>query len=169
MSDDARPYRLRLLGDPVLEQKCERVGTVPAGLVDAMREVLAQRRGAGLAAPQLGVPISLALMRIADRDVVVLNPEIERRSPEIVTEDEGCLSIPNFYTPKARACVVRMRWQDEERADRTTVLRGYEARIAQHEIDHLNGIMITTGAPRHIRRQAEKAVEAYLKRIKASA
>lgn len=163
-------FSLRLLGDPVLEQVCEPItapSDIPEGLVRAMRKELERRRGAGLAAPQLGVPLSMALVRIAGRDVVVLNPKIEKRSPETETEQEGCLSIPNFFTPKIRARVVSMRWRDEAFDERMTVLRGYEARIAQHEIDHLSGILLTTGASRHIRRQADKAVQSYLKRAKA--
>ena len=170
MSDNALPYRLRYYGDPALEQPCAPIlsaADIPDGLIRAMRHIMEAGRGVGLAAPQVGVPIALALIQVNGHLQVAINPVLEQKSTETKIEDEGCLSIPNFYTPKARHRTVRVRYQDEQMVEYSRLLVGFEARIAQHELAHLAGETIVTGAPRHVRRQAQRAVEKALSSIRS--
>ena len=123
-------------------------------LIDNMIETMRAANGVGLAAPQIGLPLRLAVIEtlpeyddegeaIEDtRDLyVIVNPEIVWESREEVTGIEGCLSIPGYLGEVYRATAIRVRAQDRNGKKIKLRLKGWDARIFQHEIDHLNGVL----------------------------
>jgi peptide deformylase len=109
-----------------------------ADMVDTMYDEV----GLGLAAPQVGV--SLRLMVVSDDDGrearALLNPVIAEQGGEIVAE-EGCLSIPGVFAPVKRAEWIRLEAQDEQGRPVSISARGLRARVFQHEMDHLDGVL----------------------------
>ena len=137
--------RVRKYGDPALRRRASEVGEITPEirkLVDDMVETMYDEVGIGLAAPQVGV--SLRLIVIADdasRQVrALVNPVIVDRDGER-TAEEGCLSIPGIFAPVSRAVRVRVEARDLDGAP--VMLEGREllARVFQHEIDHLDGVL----------------------------
>jgi peptide deformylase len=137
--------KVRKYGDPALRRRAARVDAVTpdirktiADMIDTMYDEV----GLGLAAPQVGV--SLRLMVVADeenRDVrVLINPVITEHGGEIVAE-EGCLSIPGIFAPVKRAEWVRLEAQDPDGKPVSLTARGLRARVFQHEMDHLDGVL----------------------------
>ena len=135
--------------DPVLSRVCDRVDVVTDDirtLAEDMLETMYDAPGRGLAAPQVGVPIRLFVMDTAWKDGdpaprVLINPKIEWRSEEKVTGEEGCLSIPGVIAHVERNAEVAMVWATLDGDTREEVLTGAEAICAQHELDHLDGIV----------------------------
>jgi peptide deformylase len=125
-----------------------------------MAGIMEDSLGVGLAAPQLGVSQRLLVYRVGpDAPVVVLaNPEVEWQSDESDVLDEGCLSIPGITVDVERPLYVRVRAVDEEGEDRTVEASGLEARVIQHEIDHLDGVLILDRTSREQRREAMRAL-----------
>jgi peptide deformylase len=125
-----------------------------------MAGIMADSLGVGLAAPQLGVSQRLLVYRVGpDAPIIVLaNPEVEWQSGESEVLDEGCLSIPGITVDVERPVHVRVRAVDEEGGDRTVEASGLEARVIQHEIDHLNGVLILDRTTREQRREAMRAL-----------
>jgi peptide deformylase len=152
------------LGDPVLRQVARPLSTAElAGaeiqrLIEVMRETMRDAPGVGLAAPQIGLPLQLAViedtpdylegvdpedLELKERSAVpfhvIVNPVIEATDPAPRRFFEGCLSMEGFVGIVARARGVRVRCLDHEGAPRTIDAVGWYARILQHEIDHLGG------------------------------
>ena len=143
------PLRIRLYGDPVLRQKAQsipKVTDVERQLADDMLATMyAVRNGVGLAAPQVGVlkrliVIDLNRDDVSSKPLVLINPETQFLDGESV-EDEGCLSIPNITAEVKRAteAVVTALNLNEETV--SVKGEGLLARVLQHEIDHLNGVL----------------------------
>jgi peptide deformylase len=163
---------IRRLGDPVLKSRATPVDRFDASLraqVERMAGVMRDAFGMGLAAPQLGISQRLLVYTVgADAPVIALaNPEIEWSSDESETLEEGCLSIPGIVLDVDRPLFVRVRGQDEEGEERLVEASGLEARVIQHEIDHLNGVLILDRTSRESRkaalrelREAERNAEA---------
>jgi len=136
---------MRRYGDPVLRRRTEPVGDVTEDLrrmVDDMIDTMYDEGGIGLAAPQVG--LSLRVMVVGDergRDPRgLLNPVIVDQSGE-VTAEEGCLSIPGVYADVTRAEWVRVEARTLDGETVTLDARGLRARVLQHEIDHLDGVL----------------------------
>jgi peptide deformylase len=112
--------------------------------------------GIGLAAPQIGVSQQLLVYRVGpDGPVIALiNPEIEWESGETEGFEEGCLSIPGVLVDVERPIHVRVRARDENGEDRVVEASGLEARVIQHEVDHLNGVLILDRTTKDQRRDA---------------
>ncbi len=154
------------LGDPVLRARA--LDLEPAALkekkirelIDAMRETMRDAPGVGLAAPQIGLALRLAVIEDRPESVEGLDPETraERErdavpfhvivNPVLTVEDptpahffEGCLSLTGFVGVVGRALAVRVDCLDETGAPRVIRARGWHARILQHEIDHLDGVV----------------------------
>lgn len=142
----ARP--VLLWPDPILTTACAAVadaGSV-AGLAADMLATMYHEQGRGLAAPQIGVSLRVFVMDATWKQgtpapQVFVNPEIVWRSDAQVTGPEGCLSIPDITTQITRAAEIRLRWYDLSGAVQYGVLSGFDAICAQHEIDHLDGIV----------------------------
>jgi peptide deformylase len=151
-------YVLRLFGDPVLKQPARVVEEITPDLVPlvhGMYETMARAEGVGLAAPQVGVRKRLFTYDLHEGDGpgVVINPEIVETSGEVEFE-EGCLSVPGFRFAVVRADRVTMRGLDLDGNE--VVLEGDDllARMIQHEIDHLDGVLLLDRLEPDVRRSA---------------
>lgn len=143
------------LPNAVLRQKTRPVTKFDTGLqklIDDMIETMREAPGVGLAAPQVGEPLNMAVIETlpetddsgneveGSRDLyVIINPKIVWRSGEVVDGIEGCLSIPGYVGEVTRHESIRVRAQDRFGRKMKLDLEGWDARIFQHEIDHLNG------------------------------
>ncbi len=154
---------VRRLGDPVLKSRATEVDRFDdslKGQVARMAGLMHDALGLGLAAPQLGISQRLLVYRVGlDAPVVTLaNPEIEWASDDGETFEEGCLSIPGVVVDVDRPVHVRVRAVDEEGEDRVVEASGLEARVIQHEMDHLDGVLILDRTSREQRREAMRAL-----------
>lgn len=152
--------------DPVLRRKAQKVTKFDAKLqtlIDDMVETMRQAPGVGLAAPQIGVLEQIIVVEYFEKEedeeredaeaapkrlYVVINPEITRTSTDKVTGTEGCLSIPGYLGEVERFAAITVKGQNRRGQPVTLKLKDWTARIFQHEIDHLNGILFTDLATR---------------------
>jgi peptide deformylase len=137
--------RVRRYGDPVLRRRAREVDAVTPEirrLVEDMTDTMYDEVGIGLAAPQVG--ISLRLLVVGDeagRGVQALvNPVIAAQGGA-VTAEEGCLSLPGIFAQVTRAEWVTLQAQDLEGRPVSMTARGLRARVFQHEVDHLDGVL----------------------------
>jgi peptide deformylase len=130
------------------------------GQVQRMAGIMNDALGVGLAAPQLGISQRVLVYRVGpDAPVIALvNPELEWSGDEEETLEEGCLSIPGVGVDVDRAVYIRVRARDEEGEERLIEASGLEARVIQHEMDHLDGKLILDRTSRDQRREAMKAL-----------
>ena len=150
---------IRRLGDPVLKSAATPVDRFDDSLrkqVSRMAGIMGDAFGVGLAAPQLGLSQRLLVYRVGpDAPVVALaNPELEWTSEEREVFNEGCLSIPGVLVDVERHLHVRVRALDEEGESRFVEASGLEARVIQHEMDHLDGVLILDRTTRDERKRA---------------
>ena len=150
---------IRRLGDPILKSSATPVDRFDDSLrrqVSRMAGIMGDAYGVGLAAPQLGLSQRLLVYRVGpDAPLVALaNPELEWVSDDQETLDEGCLSIPGITVDVERPVHVRVRAVDEEGETRMVEASGLEARVIQHEMDHLNGVLILDRTTRDERKRA---------------
>ena len=133
-----------VVGNPVLRQKAKKVSQTDGQiqkLIDDMIETMKVAPGVGLAAPQIGVPLRLAVIDVEDKITVIVNPEIVKKSGEVEL-DEGCLSVPGFWGRLNRAERVSVKAQDRHGKElRIRDAEGLFAQALQHEIDHLDGYL----------------------------
>lgn len=152
--------------DPVLRRKAQKVTKFDAKLqtlIDDMVETMRQAPGVGLAAPQIGVLEQIIVVEYFEKEedeeredaeaapkrlYVVINPEITRTSTDKVTGTEGCLSIPGYLGEVERFKAITVKGQNRRGQPVTLKLKDWTARIFQHEIDHLSGILFTDLATR---------------------
>jgi len=150
-------FTIRMFGDPVLRQRSREVTELDgdlARLVDTMMETMHDAQGVGLAAPQVGVQKRLYTYDVVgDEPGVLINPEIVDTRDEW-TYEEGCLSIPGLHFDIVRPKVVTVRGLDLD--GREVVLEGDEVmgRLIQHEIDHLDGVLLLERLDPDRRREA---------------
>jgi peptide deformylase len=144
------------LGHPVLRTAAEEIAGPIAGdeqlqaLIDDLLETMVEAGGVGLAAPQVGIARQLFVYGLANPvegddplipETVVINPMLEPEVGEPVHDWEGCLSIPDLRGLVPRHPAVRVRCLDRRGEPLDFVARGFEARVVQHEFDHLNGLV----------------------------
>lgn len=113
-------------------------------LIDDMVDTMHEAHGVGLAAPQVAAELQLFVYESSAHDIplhVVVNPMITPHERELVYDWEGCLSIPDLRGMVPRHPAVRVQGLDREGKPLDYVCRGFEARIVQHEFDHLNGVV----------------------------
>lgn len=150
--------------DPVLRRKAQKVTKFDdklQALIDDMVETMRKAPGVGLAAPQIGVLEQVIVVEYFEKEedeeredaeaapkrlYVVVNPEITRTSSETVSGAEGCLSIPGYLGEVERFGAITVKGQNRRGQPITLKLKDWTARIFQHEIDHLNGILFTDRA-----------------------
>jgi peptide deformylase len=154
---------IRRLGDPVLKSRATPVDQFDDALraqVARMGGLMNDALGVGLAAPQIGLSQRLLVYRVGqDAPLIALvNPEIEWRSGDEEVAEEGCLSIPGIAVDVDRAVHVRVRAQDEAGEERVVEASGLEARVIQHEIDHLDGVLILDRTSKEQRKEAMRAL-----------
>ena len=153
---------IRRLGDPVLKSRAARVDRFDDALrdqVNRMAGLMNDALGIGLAAPQIGISQQLLVYRVGPDGplVALVNPEIEWTSGDAEPAEEGCLSIPGILVDVERPVYVRVRAQDENGDDRVVEASGLEARVIQHEVDHLNGVLILDRTTKEQRKEAIRA------------
>jgi peptide deformylase len=160
---DAALRVVRKYGDPVLRSRARPVETFDAALADEvqrMGRLMNDALGIGLAATQLGVMHRVLVYRV-DPDAplgVLVNPEQEWAGEEVETMEEGCLSLPGVGVDVDRPVHVRVRAVDERGAPVVVEASGLEARVIQHEMDHLDGVLILDRTSRDQRKQAMRAL-----------
>ena len=119
----------------------------PVELKKKMFEAMAKNGGIGIAGPQLGLPyrvfalLNQSTNNINERQMIAINPEIIEEDPVEVGMYESCLSVPGLVLNVTRPHKIKASWTNEKGQRRTETLVGYTARIFQHELDHLNGVM----------------------------
>ena len=148
---------IRNFGDPVLRQRAPEVTKVTDAqrrLAADMLDTLGVVAGVGLAAPQVGVLERIFVYEVEDRSGTVINPVIVERSPEMITEEEACLSIPGLAFPVERHARVRVEGVDENGDSLVLEGEGLLARVFQHEIDHLDGVLFIDRLADEDRKQA---------------
>ena len=154
---------IRRFGDPVLKSRATEVDRFDDALrnqVARMAAVMRDAIGIGLAAPQLGISQRLLVYRVGhDAPLVALvNPEIEWTGSDEETFEEGCLSIPGIQVDVPRKVHVRVRAQDEDGEERVVEASGLEARVIQHEMDHLDGVLMLDRTSRDQKKEAMRTL-----------
>jgi len=160
---DAALRHVRKFGDPVLRAAALPVDRFDAALeeeIERMGELMHDALGVGLAATQLGVLHRVLVYRAYTDDplTALVNPVIEWRSDELEVAEEGCLSLPGVHVEVERPARLRARARDMRGEEIVVEVEGLEARIIQHEGDHLDGILILDRISREQRKQAMRAM-----------
>jgi peptide deformylase len=134
------------IGDKVLNRKAKRVAKIDdsirnfcASMIDAMYA----NNGIGLAAPQVGVSKRIIIIDVDGSPLVMINPEIITQSDKQVVMNEGCLSIPETYIDLNRPESISVKFRDRKGIPHHNSYSGLTARVIQHEIDHLDGKLMT--------------------------
>lgn len=138
--------RIVQVPEPVLRRKATKIHRVDESvqrLIDDLVDTLLDVGGAGLAAPQIGVPLRAFVTVVDDNLRVLINPEIIDESEDEVEGEEGCLSMMGWYGPVMRKERVTVRGLNRKGKSIKIKTEAWEARAFQHEIDHLNGILFT--------------------------
>ncbi len=152
---------------PILRRKARKVtdfGSQLQTLIDDMVETMRVAPGVGLAAPQVDVPLRVIVVEFGDEDdeevppklYAVVNPELVKASPEIVSGVEGCLSIPGFVGEVDRSVEVVVKGQNRRGRPIRIKASGWLARIFQHEINHLDGVLFIDLAEKVWRMEGEE-------------
>jgi peptide deformylase len=137
--------QIRTLPDPILRQKAKRVTRIDASvqrLIDAMIETLrADANRAGLAAPQVGKLLRIAVIELPEQELITLiNPEIVKKEGERIVQ-EGCLSIPGYFGEIKRAVTVKVKAKDRDGKEFRLKAEGLLAQALEQEIEHLDGVL----------------------------
>lgn len=153
-------FPIRRFGDPVLRLETKRVTEIDdtvRGLVADMIETMYEAPGVGLAANQIGVTKRIAVFDAHDElgARVMINPEVVETSGELEFE-EGCLSVPGHYWEITRPGFARVRALDLDGREVEYAGDGLLGRVLQHEIDHLNGLLLLDAMPKRLRKKALK-------------
>lgn len=149
-------YPIVLYGSPVLRKETKEIDANYenlAEIIDNMWETMYNAEGVGLAAPQVGLDISLFIVdgsgmvedfpELEDFKRVFINAEIIEESDETERDFEGCLSIPGIREEVSRPHRIRIKYLDENFVEHDEVYEGFGARIIQHEYDHIEGVLFT--------------------------
>ncbi|HUB76684.1 MAG TPA: peptide deformylase, partial [Solirubrobacteraceae bacterium] len=158
---------VRKFGDPVLRTRARDVDRFDEELVREvaqMGELMNDAIGVGLAATQVGVLHRVLVYRVHPQSPVaaLVNPELEWAGRDTETLEEGCLSLPGVHVQVERPVFVRVRARNERGEPILVEASGLEARVIQHEMDHLDGVLILDRTSRAERKQAMKALRAAL-------
>lgn len=160
---DAALAHVHKFGDPVLRARAREIDRFDDHLeaeVQQMGRIMDDALGIGLAANQVGQLSRLLVYRVAEEDALValVNPVIEWASEETEVDEEGCLSLPGVLVDVERAIHIRVRAQDEHGDFVLLKASDLEARVIQHEIDHLDGVLILDRTSREQRKHAMRAL-----------
>lgn len=141
---------IRTRYDPVLRRKAKRIREISKAihrLIDDMVDTMRAASGVGLAAPQVGQSLRVAVIQIPEEEVIILiNPEIVKRGGErCITE--ACLSVPGYYGEVTRSIWVKVKALNREGKEIRLKGEGILAQALEHEIDHLNGILYLDRLP----------------------
>jgi peptide deformylase len=148
---------IRVIGDPVLRERALGVVTFDRGLrklAKRMLRIMHDAPGVGLAAPQVGVLQRLLVYDVDEDPRVLVNPVLDEFSEESEEFDEGCLSVPGVTMPVVRPLCVRVRAFNADGEPLEFRAEAFEARVIQHEYDHLEGVLIVDRTTRSARAAA---------------
>ena len=150
---------VRKYGDPVLRSRALEIDRFDGTLRDEIRRMgrlMDDSLGIGLAATQVGVMHRVLVYRVESEGEIaaLVNPVLEWASDDTEPMEEGCLSLPGVLVDVERPVHVRVRAQDERGGELLVEASGLEARVIQHEMDHLNGVLILDRTSREERKQA---------------
>ena len=126
----------------VENQKVPQVTKEIKKLIKNMHDTVKKAEGLGIAAPQIGKSLKLCLANINGKMTPMMNPEITWKSEETSTMEEGCLSLPEIHVDVTRPVEISVSYQDKDGEVQERRLHDLDARVVQHEIDHLNGKLI---------------------------
>jgi peptide deformylase len=135
---------IRIYPDPLLKKKAEPVQNIDGQvkeIVDRMVEAMCANRGIGLAAPQIGILSQIIVVGLENDRRALINPELVVGEGESILE-EGCLSLPTLEVPVKRKERIFIRGRDLDGREMNLEVSGFPSRVYQHEIDHLQGILI---------------------------
>jgi peptide deformylase len=154
---------VRKFGDPVLRTKARPVDRFDGALRDQvarMGELMNDALGVGLAATQVGVLNRVVVYRVHQQApfAALVNPEIEWSGHDEETMEEGCLSLPNVHVDVERKVNIRVKALNEDGEPITIEASGLEARVIQHEVDHLDGVLVLDRISRQQRKEAMRAL-----------
>ncbi|HKH79239.1 MAG TPA: peptide deformylase [Solirubrobacteraceae bacterium] len=160
---DAALRHVRKLGDPVLRASAvevERFDDALRAEIERMGELMHDALGVGLAATQLGILHRVLVYRAYAEDplTALVNPVLEWQSDELEVASEGCLSLPGVHVEVERPARVRVRARDAAGEELEIEADGLPARVIQHEIDHLNGVLILDRISREARKEAMRTM-----------
>ena len=144
-----KKHELKIYPDPVLRKVASpviRVNDATLHLIKSMSKIMYSLKGIGLAAPQVGALERVIIADIGEGLISMINPEILTGFGEDFL-DEGCLSLPETVVNVKRKQSVFVRYKDKNEKEKETELQGLTARVIQHEVDHLNGVLIIDHAP----------------------
>ena len=153
-------YDIRIIGDRVLRQRAREITEIDGSLVrlvDDMLETMYEAPGIGLAAPQVGVQKRLFVWDIGEGPEAIVNPEIVESDGEWVFE-EGCLSVPGLSWEIVRPKVIHIVGRDLDGNELSFEADELEARLFQHEMDHLDGTLLIERLDDDTRKQALKTI-----------
>jgi peptide deformylase len=154
-------HEIRTFGDPVLKSRATRVKDFDESLkhlAEDMLRIMREHEGVGLAANQIGRLKRIFVAAYDEEEYVIVNPEIETRSEATEKDVEGCLSIPETRVEVERPTAVTVSGQDLSGAPVRLEVEGLLARIFQHEIDHLDGVLILDRTDRESRKAAMREI-----------
>ncbi len=154
---------VRKFGDPVLRSKARPIEVFDDALRDEISRMAAlmhDSMGIGLAATQIGTLHRVLVYRVEHDSPInaLINPELEWSGKEKETMEEGCLSLPGVHVDVERPVDVRVRAQDAQGEPIVIEASGLEARVIQHEMDHLDGVLILDRTPRDQRKEAMRVL-----------
>lgn len=131
----------------ILRKKSAEVKKIDKSLLKFIKEMekaMKKEKGVGLAAPQVGENIRVILVLLDNKILVpMINPEITGHCDDMEFGEEGCLSLPGQWGQVKRYKEITVRYLDTKGEGRTLKLEGFNARVVQHEVDHLEGILFT--------------------------
>jgi len=130
---------------PALRSQTVRVAKVTKKVLKLIRDMtdtMRDAQGVGLAAPQVADTSSVCIAMVHDKLTPLINPEITWKSEETAIDEEGCLSLPNVWLPIPRSVEITVTYLDEKGRAQERRLSAFDARVVQHEVDHLNGVLI---------------------------
>jgi peptide deformylase len=161
---------VRKFGDPVLRTRARPVDRFDDALrqeVRRMGQLMVDSIGVGLAATQVGILHRLLVYRVHPQSplAALVNPEIEWVGDEQETLEEGCLSLPAVHVDVERPVFIRVRALNEYGEPLTIEASGLEARVIQHEIDHLDGVLVLDRISRAQRKEAMRALREALSAV----
>ena len=138
--------RLKIIteGNPILRNKSQEIAEITPKikqLILDMAETMQKDEGIGLAAPQIGQNIRLIVVNTASGPLALINPKITWKSLRKEIEEEGCLSCPDTFGPVKRAKVIYVKALNKDNKNVSFRAQGLFARVIQHEVDHLDGIL----------------------------
>ena len=129
----------------ILRTKTKLVPKVTKEIKKLLKDMTATMKnadGVGLAAPQVGLSYRICIAMIEDKLTALINPKITKRSKEMEFDQEGCLSLPEVWVQVPRAVEITVKYTDQNGKEQERKLSHFSARVVQHEVDHLDGVLI---------------------------